>query len=81
MSYIAPPFHVLSLNLIHGDAMTKGDNDGEPIMVVEWGYMGKGKFQRRDFRLDKLTGMASFREEGTLFAGSGQPRDFPADPR
>ncbi len=68
--------HVLSLNLIHGDAMTmrasaKGQ-EGGPISVVEWGYLGKGKFQRRDFRLDVLTGMSAFREEATLFAGLGR---------
>lgn len=60
---------VLSLNLIHGDAMTMKSADGEPIQVVEWGYLGRGKFQRRDFRLDVLTGMASLREERSLFAG------------
>ena len=72
--------HVLSLNLIHGDAMTMRDNEGDPILVVEWGYMGKGKFQRRDFRLDKLTGMAAFREEGTLFAGLGRHEIFQPTP-
>jgi hypothetical protein len=72
--------HMLSLNLIHGDAMTMRDNDGEPILVVEWGYLGKGKFQRRDFRLDKLTGMAAFREEGTLFAGLGRHEIFQPTP-
>lgn len=61
--------HVLSLNLIHGDAMAMKGADGEPIRVVEWGYIGKGKFQRRDFRLDVLTGMAGLREEQSLFAG------------
>jgi hypothetical protein len=60
---------VLSLNLIHGDAMTMRGADREPIRVVEWGYLGKGKFQRRDFRLDVLTGMASLLEERSLFAG------------
>lgn len=65
-------FHVLSLNLIHGDAMTMRSADGEPMSVVEWGYLGKGKFQRRDFRLDVLTGMSAFREEGTLFADLGR---------
>ncbi len=64
--------HVLSLNLIHGDAMTMRGNGGGPIRVVEWGYLGKGKFQRRDFRLDVLTGMSGFREEGTLFAHLGK---------
>lgn len=64
--------HMLSLNLIHGDAMTMRDDDGDPIRVAEWGYLGKGKFQRRDFRLDVLTGMSAFREEGTLFADLGK---------
>jgi transcriptional regulator with XRE-family HTH domain len=68
--------HMLSLNLIHGDAMTMKDADGGPITVVEWGYLGKGKFQRRDFRLDVLTGMAKFREEQSLFANLGQNEIF-----
>ncbi len=42
------------------------------MSVVEWGYLGKGKFQRRDFRLDVLTGMSAFREEATLFAHLGK---------
>lgn len=61
-------FFVLSLNLVHGDAMTMRDMNGAPISVVEWGYLGKGKFQRRDFRLDVLTGMGSFSAEDSLFA-------------
>lgn len=68
--------HILSLNLIHGDAMTMKDADGMPILIVEWGYIGKGKFQRRDFRLDVLTGMSSFREERTLFAHLGSHEIF-----
>jgi hypothetical protein len=64
--------HILSLNLIHGDAMTRRGDDGDPISVVEWGYLGNGKFQRRDFRLDVLTGMSAFREETSLFAHLGK---------
>lgn len=67
---------VLSLNLVHGDAMTMRDTAGAPIAVVEWGYLGKGKFQRRDFRLDVLTSMASFSAEGSLFAGLGKHEIF-----
>ena len=74
-AYRAASF-VLSLNLIHGDAMTMRDTMGSPISVVEWGYIGKGKFQRRDFRLDVLTGMASFNSEGSLFAGLGKHEIF-----
>lgn len=69
-------FYVLSLNLVHGDAMTMRDAEDMPISVVEWGYLGKGKFQRRDFRLDVLTGMASFSAEGSLFASLGKHEIF-----
>lgn len=68
--------YVLSLNLVHGDAMTMRDTAGAPISVVEWGYLGKGKFQRRDFRLDVLTGAASFSAEGSLFASLGKHEIF-----
>lgn len=67
---------VLSLNLVHGDAMTMRDTKGAPISVVEWGYLGKGKFQRRDFRLDVLTGMASFSAEDSLFSSLGKHEIF-----
>lgn len=67
---------VLSLNLVNGDATTMRDINGLPISVVEWGYLGKGKYQRRDFRLDVLTGMASFSAEGSLFAGLGKHEIF-----
>lgn len=69
-------FHVLSLNLVHGDAMTMRATDDVPITVVEWGYLGKGKYQRRDFRLDVLTGMASFSAEDSLFSGLGKHEIF-----
>ena len=68
--------HVLSLNVVQGDAMTMRAVDDTPITIVEWGYLGKGKFQRRDFRLDVLTGMASFSAEGSLFAGLGKHEIF-----
>lgn len=53
--------HVLSLNLVHGDAMAMKAADGGPIMIVEWTYLGKGgKFNRRDFRLEVLTQTSGF---------------------
>ena len=60
--------HVLLLNLIHGDALTMKASDGAPITFAEWGYLGKGKFQRRDFRLDVLTGSSAHSAAGSLFA-------------
>lgn len=68
--------HVLTVNLIHGDAMTMRENGGAPITVVEWGYRGKGLFQRRDFRLDVLVGMSGFAEEWSLFAHLGKHEIF-----
>jgi hypothetical protein len=55
-------FHVLSQNLIHGDAMKMLTHDGNAITFAEWGYLGKGKFQRRDFCLKSLTQMSSLRK-------------------
>jgi hypothetical protein len=45
-------------------------HDEQPIIFAEWGYLGKGKFQRRDFRLEILTRSASFGAPGSLFSYS-----------
>ena len=68
--------YVLSQNIVHGDALTMRRNDGQPLTFAEWGYVGKGKFQRRDFRLDALTQMSSYSREGTLFAHLGKEAVF-----
>ncbi len=68
--------HVLSQNLVHGDALTMRAHDGQPIAFAEWGYLGKGKFQRRDFRFDVLTGSSAFSAEGSLFAHLGKHEIF-----
>jgi hypothetical protein len=73
--YLAASY-VLSQNLVHGDALTLLTNDGQPITFAEWGYIGKGKFQRRDFRFDALTQMSSFSREGSLFAHLGKHEIF-----
>src|SRR3979411_799693 len=39
--------YVLSQNLVHGDALTMRMHDDRPITFAEWGYLGKGRFQRR----------------------------------
>ena len=69
-------FYVLSQNLIHGDALAMRTSDGEPITFAEWGYLGKGKFQQRDFRLDTLSQMSAYSEEGSLFAHLGSHEIF-----
>jgi hypothetical protein len=68
--------YVLSQNLVHGDALTMRTHDGQPIMFSEWGYLGKGKFQRRDFHLNTLTLSSAFSAEGSLFAQLGKHELF-----
>ena len=68
--------YVLSQNLVHGDALTMRTHDGQPISFAEWGYLGKGKFQRRDFRLETLTESSAFSAEGSLFAHLGKHEIF-----
>jgi hypothetical protein len=68
--------YVLSQNLVHGDALTMLTDEDHPITFSEWGYLGKGKFQRRDFRLEALAQMASFSQEGSLFAHLGKHEIF-----
>lgn len=66
---------VLADNIVHGNALTMTASDGEPITFAEWGYLGKGKFQRRDFRYDTLVQMSGF-GEGTLFGDLGKHEIF-----
>jgi len=90
--------HVLSVNLVHGDALkmrtrTEGcelcntsekranvksmpKHTCQPIVFAEWGYLGKGRFQRRDFRFDALTQSSAFSEAGSLFANLGKHEIF-----
>ena len=67
---------VLAQNLVHGDALTMRTHDGQPITFAEWGYLGKGRFQRRDFRLHDLTLSSTFSAEGSLFAHLGKHEIF-----
>ena len=68
--------YVLSQNLVHGDALTTRIHDGQPIIFPEWGYLGKGKFQRRDFHLGTLALSSTFSAEGSLFAHLGKHEIF-----
>lgn len=67
---------VLAQNLVHGDALTMRTHADQPITFAEWGYLGKGKFQRRDFRYDTLTLSSTFSQQGSLFANLGMHEIF-----
>jgi hypothetical protein len=67
---------VLEINIVHGDALKMSTFDQKPITFAEWGYLGRGKFQRRDFQYDLLTQSTSFASVGTLFADLGRQNIF-----
>ncbi len=69
-------FYVLSQNLVHGDALSMRMFDTSPIAFAEWGYVGQGRFQRRDFRFESLTYSSEFSTEGSLFADLGRHEIF-----
>jgi len=68
--------YALTQNLVHGDALTMLTHDNQPITFAEWGYVGKGRFQRRDFRLDVLVSSSAFSAEGSLFSHLGKRELF-----
>jgi len=64
--------HVISQNLVHGDALTMQAHGGKSISFAEWGSLGKGKFQRRDFFFGSLTQASGYSNEDSLFANAGK---------
>lgn len=68
--------YVLSVNLVQGDALTMTTHDGQPIVFAEWGYLGRGKFGRRDFRFSNLAQSSAYRAEDSLFADLGSHEIF-----
>jgi len=57
---------VLDVNIVQADALTMKRPDGSHMIFPEWGYLGKGRFQRRDFQYSDLTQRSSL--AGTLLA-------------
>lgn len=51
--------NVLAANIVQGDALDMTAAHGGPIVFPEWGYLGRGRFQRRDFSYANLTERAS----------------------
>jgi len=68
--------YVLSQNIIRGDALKRRTHDGRPITFAEWGYIGKGKFQRRDFLYNDLSQSSSFGEQDLFLTDRGKHSIF-----
>ena len=45
-----------------------GNTDGSPIVFPEWAYLGKGKFQRRDFSLGTIQKNSAVKSKDSLFS-------------
>ncbi len=56
---------VLEVNIVQGDALAMTDANGHPLVLPEWAYLGRGRFQRRDFAYRELTQRSL--SAGTLF--------------
>lgn len=54
---------VLEANIVRGDALKMVTPGAQLIAFPEWGYLGRGRYQRRDFRYDALAQRASFGED------------------
>jgi len=81
--YLAAAQAVLRANIVWADALTmKTCPQGkDPIVFAEWSYLGKGRFQRRDFRYDRLTERSTWRRADdsgvpSLFAGDDPTEVF-----
>ncbi|SOC51145.1 restriction endonuclease subunit M [Ornithinimicrobium cerasi] len=64
---------VLRANVLRGDAVNMTVPGNGPLIFPEWGYLGMGKYQRRDFRYSTLTRRASFT---STQAGGADHRDL-----
>lgn len=69
--------HVLSVNLVHGDAMKMKNPDGSFITFAEWGYLRNGKFQRRDFQMFQLAQSLSYKAPGAIPYSDDREELFP----
>ena len=69
---------VTKINIVRGDALTMrtAEEPAEPISFSEWSYLGRGKFNRREFRFDSMTQASGFNREDTLFADLGKHEIF-----
>lgn len=63
----------------HGEASSMRTHTCQPIIFAEWGYLGKGRFQRRNFRFDSLALSSAFSAADSLFSQLGKHEIFTPD--
>lgn len=60
---------VTEINIVQADALSMNSHSGNPITFAEWAYLGRGKYQRRDFPYDRLTQRSKWDAADSLFGG------------
>jgi len=64
--------HILSHNILCGDALTMKKSDGEPIIFAEWSAVNGAMLKRRDFRLDQMLEQNTSNLQLDLFGQTGE---------
>lgn len=64
--------HILSHNILCGDALTMKKSDGEPIIFAEWSAVNGAMLKRRDFRLDQMLEQNTTNLQLDLFGETGE---------
>lgn len=67
---------VLDVNLVHADAVKLETPDGYQIVFAEWAYLGRGRYQRRDFRFESMTQRAAWQVDENQRANAGRHELF-----
>lgn len=61
--------YILAKNILCGDALTMKQDNGQPIIFVEWSFIDGSLVKRRDFRLDQLIGANEMAQKGQIPLG------------
>lgn len=62
---------VVEANIVQGDALAMTTTAKDSITFPEWGYIGRGKFQRRDFRYSTLAQLSSLNADSLYGDAAG----------
>lgn len=62
--------YVLTQNLIHGNTLAMQTHDKQPILFAEWGYVGAGRYLRRDFRFEDMLNSPAQKARAVLLSST-----------
>lgn len=68
--------YVLTQNIVHANAMTMRTIADRPIAFPEWGYLGKGRYQRRDFEMASLASVSSHGDSLGMFSHASHAEKY-----